>query len=171
MASEALIRLAQVNGLVDADAKVPHVACRDIGRVALAAALLGPPADGKRYLPAFTDYVSGEDLCQLLGKAPKALAYSNPPDFVLRIFSHESLLMKHDFNKLGRPPFRDAPETVAQMHECRKLLGGDFWTMETWLKENGYDKRLKPAPAPVWIKAVAAVAVLGAAVAFYLWRR
>jgi hypothetical protein len=156
--------------LTDGDAKVPMVACRDIGRLALVAAQMGPPADGKRYLPAFTEYISGEEMCKILEKwHHKPFSYSNPPDFLLRIFSHESLLMKTNFNKHGRPPFSTSPDTVAQKHECRKLLGGDYWTLETWLKENGFDKRLKPAPTPVWVKAAVGLAVAGAAVASYFW--
>jgi hypothetical protein len=159
--------------MADADAKVPHVSCRDIGRVALVAAQLGPPAEGKRYLPAFTDYISGDEICKILEKwHKKPFKYSNPPDFVLRIFSHEGLMMKRSFNEHGRPPFSTAPETVEQMHECRQLLGGDYWTVETWLKENGYDKRLKPAPTPGWVKAAGVVGVVGAAVAaYFLWLR
>ncbi len=90
---------------------------------------------------------------------------------VLRIFSHESLLMKERFNRYGRSPYSESPDTVAQMHECRKLLDGDYWTLETWLKENGHDKRLKPAPTPIWIKVAVGLAAFGAAVAAYFWLR
>jgi hypothetical protein len=156
--------------MADADAKVPHVSCRDIGRVALVAAQLGPPANGKRYLPAFTDYISGDELCKVLEKwHKKPFKYSCPPDLILSLFAHEFLLMKRTFTKEGRPPVSTSPEAVEQMHECRKLLGGDYWTVEAWLKENGFDKRLKPAPTPLWIKAAAGVAAVGAAVAAYVY--
>ena len=106
--------------MADADAKVPHVACRDIGRVALAAAQLGPPSEGKRYLPAFTDYISGEEICKILEKwHRKPFKYSCPPDLVLKLFAHEALLMKRHFNEDGRPPHSTDPASVAQMHECR----------------------------------------------------
>jgi uncharacterized protein YbjT (DUF2867 family) len=160
----------QVNGLAEGDAKVPMVACRDIGRLALVAAQQGPPADGKRYLPAFTDFISGDEICKIVGKwHKKPFTYWCPPDLILKLFSPESLLMKTSFTKHGRAPYVTAPETVEQMHESRKLLGGDYWTVETWLKENGFDKRLKPAPTPIWIKAAAVVGVIGAAVAGYFF--
>lgn len=58
----------------------------------------------------------------------------------------------------------------AQVAETRKLLGNDFWTVERWLQENGFDKKLKPTPTPVWQKALLGVAVVAAAVAWYWFR-
>jgi hypothetical protein len=47
----------QINGMMEADVKVPYVACRDIGKMATVAAKLGPPESGTRYLPGFYSFV------------------------------------------------------------------------------------------------------------------
>ncbi len=162
----------QVNGLMPEDAKVPHVACRDIGRIVLVAAEMGPPQDGKRYLPAWTDFVSGSEICkQFESWHKKPFSYSCPPDFLLGIFSPESLMTKHFFTKNGRPPFSTDPALQEQMFETRNLLKGDYWTVATWFKEHGYDKKLKPSPTPAWQKALIGAVVVGAAVAAYFWLR
>ncbi len=160
----------QINGLAEEDVKVPYVTCRDIGRLALLAANIGPPSEGRRYLPAFTDFVSGKEILRLLETwHRKQFNYWNPPDFVLRFLSPEGLMMKQAFTKYGRPPYSTAPETLEQMYECRKLLQGDFWTLETWLREHGFDKHLRPTPVPLWQKALITVSVLGASAALFWW--
>ncbi len=57
-----------INGMMQDDVKVPYVACRDIGKMAVVAAKLGAPADGKRYLPLLTDFASGRDIKALMEK-------------------------------------------------------------------------------------------------------
>ncbi len=57
-----------------------------------------------------------------------------------------------------------------QLAETRKLLDNDYWTLEKWFQENGFDKKLKPTPTPVWKKLLIGAAVVGAAVYFYYFR-
>lgn len=85
----------QINGMMEPDVKVPYVCCRDIGRMALVAAKMGPPEDGARYLPLVTEFFSGNELKALLEKwHKKTFNYSSPPMFVLNLFAKEAALMK-----------------------------------------------------------------------------
>jgi hypothetical protein len=51
------------------------------------------------------------------------------------------------------------------------LLGNDWWSLERWFQENGFDKKLKPTPTPIWKKAVVGIAVVATAVfAWYYFK-
>lgn len=156
---------------MDADAKIPYVACRDIGRMAWVAATMGPPVDGHRYLPVMTDFVSSDEIRVMFERwHKKPFSYHTAPRFILRLFAHEVLIMRTMFERNGRPPVSDAPETTAQMVETRKLLKNDYWSLERWFIENGMDKKLPPTPPSNWPKIALAAAVAVAAIAYWYSR-
>ncbi len=45
----------------------------------------------------------------------------------------------------------------------------DVMDQETWLREHGFDKHLRPTPVPLWQKALITVSVLGASAALFWW--
>jgi hypothetical protein len=120
----------------------------------------------------WTDFVSGREIKAMMEKWHKQpFSYSVPPMFVLNFFAREVADMRKFFEKYGREPFASDPKYLEQMNETRSLLGGDYWTLERWFKENGFDKKLKPTPTPLWKKVLAAGSVIVGVAAFFYYRR
>jgi len=167
-----------VVGMVSGDAKVPYVACRDIGKMALVAAQMGPPRlDEKRFLPVWTDFATGEELvaalAKVLGKG-EHFDYSVHPEWLVRFFAPEVYMMRKGFERVGRPPVSLDPKTVEMMNETRALLKNDYWSLEQYLIEAGWDKKdLPPAPTPVWKKVLFGGAIVAAvgAIAYEVLKR
>ncbi|MCC6668028.1 MAG: NmrA/HSCARG family protein [Polyangiaceae bacterium] len=130
------VRRGRVRGFVDADAKVPYIACSDIG--ALAAVALSAPSDlvGKT-VNAVGDLASGEDLVAALGKlrGGERFRYTAPPAFLMRLFAREFFTMRRAFEKYGRPPY---PGLYADaMAETLRWVP-DVTTLEKFLEREGY---------------------------------
>jgi hypothetical protein len=168
------ITMGQMNGVCSEETKLPYVSCRDIGRMAVVAAKMGPPAKGEhRYLPVVTDFVSGTDARRAFSKwHGRPFVHSAPPKLILKLFAHEVFEMRNGFELLGNDPCpvpAARKELLAQVEETRKLLNGDYWTLEQWFVENGMDKKLPPTPTPMWKKALLVGTAVGVAVVAWLW--
>lgn len=142
------------------DVRVSYTSCRDVGRMALVAAKQGPPKD-LRYLPVWTDFVSGDEIVRLMKLwHGKDFTYNAPPLFVVRFFAPEVAAMRDYFEDFGRQQHPN----LEQMYETRQLLGNDYWTLEKWFIENGFDKKLKPVPPSNWKKVLTGAVVVGATI-------
>lgn len=130
------VRKGLVKGFVDGDAKVPYVSCVDIGIVA-ALAFEHPDEYLGKEIKLIGDFVSGLELCQLLGKLRQGeqFKYKTIPRLLMRIFAKEFYLMRVAFEKWGRPPYpKEIEETMAN---CRRLHP-EMLSVERYLESRGY---------------------------------
>ena len=100
------IKKNKVIGMADDDAKVPYIACHDIGIFATMAF-----ENTSKYLNQkinlIGDFISGNDLAKLLsdftnGRVNKHKA---PPKWLMKIFAREWIPLRLFFEKSGRPPY------------------------------------------------------------------
>ena len=141
----------RVSHFIAGDAKQPLCDYSDIAKMAMVALHQGPPDDGQRYLPVWSDFVSGEEVCRIMEELRGgAFAYSAPPAFVLRLFAPEIYLMRQDFESRGRPPLSQDVRTFAQMTETRRLLNNTHTTMRQWLKDQQYATKALPQSSSIW---------------------
>lgn len=129
----------RVRGFVDRDAKVPLVACRDIGE-AVAALFEAFEAHGGRRYDLVDGLWSGSDICAALGRirGGERFAWSAPPRWLLKLFAKEFYKMRVSFEALGRPPFPPAYERA--LVDTLDLVP-DRWTLDEFLLAKGFDRR------------------------------
>ncbi len=134
------VKKGSIRGFVDGDAKVPYISCKDIG--AFAALAFERPADyiGKE-IDLIGDFVSGEELCQTLGKLRNGerFKYKTLPRFIMRIFAKEFYAMRVAFEKWGRQPY--PKEILEAMSECKRMHP-EVFSVEQYLKAQGYETRI-----------------------------
>lgn len=133
------IKNGLIRGFVAADAKVPYVACADIGAFA-AIAFERPDIYIGKGINLISDFVSGQDLCSILSalRNGERFRYKSPPQLILRIFAKEFYLMRSYFDKNGRPPY---PKEVFQVIENCKEIHPNLLTVEEFLKRRGFETK------------------------------
>jgi uncharacterized protein YbjT (DUF2867 family) len=133
------VQKGKVRGFVDADAKVPLVACRDIGEAA-AELLENFAAHAGRRINLVDGLYSGLDICAALSRlrGGEPFRWSAPPKLLMRLFAKEFYKMRVAFEENGRPPIRQ--ELTDAVDETDKLVP-DHLTLETYLKMKGFDTR------------------------------
>ena len=135
------VRSGRVRGFVDAHAKVPLVACRDIGRAA-AVVLENLEAHLGRRHNVIGGLYSGLDICDRLWRlrGGEKFRYGAPPRLLMRLFAPEFYKMRRTFEEAGHPPF--PPFYEAGLRETAALIG-QATTLEAFLRDKGYaDKPL-----------------------------
>lgn len=134
------VRKGRVRGFVDADAKVPLVACRDIGEAATELLENFDTHAGRR-INLVDGLYSGLDICGALSRlrGGEPFKWSAPPKLLMRLFAKEFYKMRIAFEENGRPPIRT--ELTDAVRETDKLVP-DHLTLDTYLKMKGYDTRV-----------------------------
>ena len=134
------VRKGKVRGFVDADAKVPLVACRDIGEAA-AALLENFDAYAGRRVNLMDGLYSGLDICAALSRlrGGEPFSWSAPPKLLMRLFAKEFFKMRKAFEENGRPPI--PPVLTDAVRETEALIPNHL-TLDTYLKLKGYDTKL-----------------------------
>ncbi len=113
------IKNRTVTGMADGDAKVPYIACEDIGIFAKMAF-----EDPEKYLNQkinlVGDFLSGTELAQLLNKLTngKVNKHKVPSKWLMKIFARQWLPLREFFEKCGRPPYPE--EMMAALINCKK---------------------------------------------------
>jgi len=130
------VKRGSVRGFVAGDAKVPYVACADIG-VLVAAALSRPAEVLGKEVRALGDLVSGADLAAALSKLRRGerFKYKAVPAIVLRLFAREFHQMRREFESYGRPPALSRYQPV--LEETRKFCP-EPPTIDAFLARRGY---------------------------------
>jgi len=130
------IKKGKVRGFVDADAKVPFVACRDIGRAAAGVLEDFPRHAGKRY-NLISGVYSGLDICATLSRLRhgETFRWSAPQRLLMRLFAKEFYKMRLAFETMGRPPF---PHSFDEALQTTTALVGQPTTLEQYLRGKGY---------------------------------
>lgn len=108
-----------LTGQADGDAKVPYVACTDIGAFA-ALAFADPERFEGRQLNLVGDFTSGDELAAMLtrvGGTP--VRHKAPPVWLMHVFAREWIALRRTFERWGRPP-HPRPMLDA-VDECRRL--------------------------------------------------
>ena len=133
------VRKGRVRGFVDADARVPLVACRDIGEAA-AELLENFDIYAGRRINLVDGLYSGLDICDALSRlrGGERFTWSAPPKLLMRLFAPEFYKMRVAFEESGRPPIR--PELTDAVRQTNELLP-DHLTLDSYLKMKGYDTR------------------------------
>ena len=133
------VRKGKVRGFVDAGAKVPLVACRDIGEAAAVLLENFETCAGRRF-SLVDGFYSGQDICDTLSRlrGGEPFRWSAPPKLLMRLFAKEFYKMRTAFEEYGRPPF--PPQINDAIRETEELVP-DHLTLETYLKMKGYDTR------------------------------
>lgn len=130
------IRQGWIKGFVAEDAKVPYIACADIGALAACAFEHRDELIGKE-INALSELVSGQDLADTLSKLRNGepFRYKAPPAFVLWLFAREFYQLRRVFEKSGRSPH---PKEYADAIEETRRLCPNWTSMERHLEQRGY---------------------------------
>lgn len=132
------IKKNKVIGMADDDAKLPYIACRDIGIFA-AKAFENPSKYIGQKINLIGDYLSGTELAGLLsdftnGKINK---HKPPPKWLMRIFAREWIPLREFFERTGRPPY--PPKTFEAIDQCKQLHPG-ILSFSDYIRQIGYKK-------------------------------
>lgn len=129
-----------VRGLADGDAKIPYVACADIGSCA-AIAFARPDEYLGKGIDLVADFVSGQELCDTLSKLRNGehFKYKTIPKLMMRLFAKEFYKMRVTFETWGRPPY--PTEITDALSACRSM-NPRMLSIEQYLKSAGYDSKV-----------------------------
>lgn len=113
------VKRGVLTGQADGDAKVPYVACADIGAFA-ALAFADPDRFLGRRLNLIGEFVSGDDLAATLTRVGgRTVRHKAPPIWLMHIFAREWISLRRLFEQWGRPPH--PPVMLDALAECRDL--------------------------------------------------
>lgn len=128
------VKRGVVTGQADGDAKIPYVACRDIGRLA-AMAFAHPDDFLGRKINLIGDFLTGDDLAEVLTRVTgRPHRHKAPPVILMRIFAREWIPLRRSFEAWGRPPH--PPAMLEGIEESRSLLP-DILTFEDYIRSTG----------------------------------
>lgn len=113
------VKRGVLTGQADGDAKIPYVACTDIGAFA-ALAFADPDRFLDRKLNLIGDFITGDDLAVTLTRVGgRPVRHKAPPIWLMRIFAREWITLRRLFERWGRPPH--PPVILDALAECRDL--------------------------------------------------
>lgn len=134
------VKKGVITGQADNDARVPYIACRDIGRLA-AMAFAEPDRFLGRRINLIGDFVSGDELAEILTRVTgRPHRHKAPPIPLMWIFAREWIPLRRHFERWGREPH--PPLMLEGIEESRRLLP-DILTFEDYLRLIGFGE-LKP---------------------------
>ena len=124
-----------LTGQADGDAKIPYVACTDIG--AFAALAFAEPdrfIDPKLHL--IGDFISGDDLAATLTRVgARPVRHKVPPVWLMHIFAREWITLRRLFEGWGRPPH---PQVLLDaLADCRSMRP-DTLDFEQYARRTGW---------------------------------
>ena len=133
------VKKNRIRGFTAPDAKVPYVACKDIGEFA-ALALANPDQYLGKKIELVADFVSGVELAHVMDELREGehFKYSAVPKIMMRVFAKEFYRMRLLFEEWGTPPY---PEGIAEAMEACKDRLPEITTMKGYLQSHGYDHK------------------------------
>ncbi len=131
------IKKSTVTGMADGDAKVPYVACQDIGIFA-SMAFANPEKYLGRKINLIGDFLSGDELARLLSKVTDGRVHKHkaPPKWLMKIFAREWLPLREFFERCGRPPY---PEGMTKALITCKKEHHEMLSFEKYLELFGHN--------------------------------
>jgi uncharacterized protein YbjT (DUF2867 family) len=129
------VKRGALTGQADGDAKIPYVACTDIGAFA-ALAFADPERFVDRKLNLLGDFTSGDNLAATLTRVGgRPVRHKVPPVWLMRIFAREWITLRRMFEGWGRPPH---PQVMLDaLAECRSLRP-DMLDFERYVRTTGW---------------------------------
>jgi uncharacterized protein YbjT (DUF2867 family) len=130
-----------VTGQADGDAKIPYIACRDIGKYA-SMVFADPETYKGKALNLVGDFISGDELAQILTKLDergKPYRHKAPPRFLMWIFAREWMPLRAMFEQWGRAPH---PEAMLEAIHRSKELYPNLLSFEHFLRLELFDHNL-----------------------------
>jgi len=129
------VKRRTLTGQADGDAKVPYIACTDIGAFA-ALAFADPETFLGRTLNLVGDFVSGDELAATLTRVGgRTVRHKAPPMWAMRIFAREWITLRRTFESWGRPPHPPAMlDALADCHGVRP----ETLDFEGYLRSTGW---------------------------------
>ncbi|MCC5927762.1 MAG: NmrA/HSCARG family protein [Cyclobacteriaceae bacterium] len=133
------VKKGVIKGFVDADAKVPYIYAKDIGKFVRNAFLHYDNYQG-REISIIGDIVSGFELGEIFQSIRKGqkFKYKSVPRILMRIFAKEFYTMRVFFETYGRKPFLDIPEKVLVE---TKTIQPDITSMRDFLLLENFDSK------------------------------
>lgn len=133
------VKKGVITGQADGDAKVPYIACRDIGKFA-GKAFDDPEKFIGKKLNLVGDFISGDELAQVLSRISNGKPYKHkaPPMLLMWLFAREWIPLRKQFETWGRTPH---PETMLKAITESKELLPEILSFEQFLKLEGFDQR------------------------------
>ncbi len=129
------VKRGVLTGQADGDAKIPYVACTDIGAF-VALAFADPDHFIGRKFNLLGDFISGDDLAAMLTRVGGgAVRHKVPPVWLMRIFAREWITLRRMFEQWGRPPH--PPAMLDAQAECRSLRP-DMLDFEQYVRTTGW---------------------------------
>lgn len=129
-----------ITGMADNDAKIPHIACHDIGRIA-AMAFENPKYFQGKKLNLIGDFISGNELANIVSKISGGKPYKHRPVplFLMYLFARTWIPLRKHFERWGREPY---PEQMMQAIKHTKEILPDLLTFEQYLRWKNWDNKL-----------------------------
>lgn len=129
-----------ITGMAANDAKLPHIACRDIGKIA-AMAFANPAEFKGKKLNLAGDFISGNELAAVASKLSGSKTYRHKPVplFLMYLFARVWIPLRKHFEKWGQAPYPE--EILRAVKQTREFLP-EALTFEQYLKWKGWDKKL-----------------------------
>ncbi|NHE56600.1 NmrA/HSCARG family protein [Cyclobacterium plantarum] len=130
-----------IRGMASNDTKIPHIACRDIGKFA-AMAFEEPGKFVGQKLNLIGDFMSGNELAALASKLSngKTTYKHKPVSIVLMwLFARTFISLRRHFERWGQAPY---PDEMLSAIKQTKELRPETLTFAQYLKWKGWDKRL-----------------------------
>lgn len=133
------VKKGVITGQADGDAKVPYIACRDIGKFA-GMAFENPEKFIGKKLNLIGDFISGDELAQVLSRVcnGKPFKHKAPPMLLMWIFARIWIPLRKQFEEWGRSPYPESIETA--LKETRSILP-EAMTFADYLHYSGWDKK------------------------------
>ncbi len=135
------VKKGVITGMAANDAKLPHIAIRDIGKIA-AIAFAKPEQFTGTKLNIIGDFISGNELAALVSKlSEKKKTYRHKPIplFLMYLFARVWIPLRKHFEKWGRAPY---PEEMLNAVKRTRELFPETLTFEQYLKWKGWDRKL-----------------------------
>jgi uncharacterized protein YbjT (DUF2867 family) len=129
-----------ITGTAINKAKIPHIACRDIGKIA-AQAFANPDTFIGKKLNLIGDFISGDTLASIASKLSGNKTYRHKPVPLplMYIFARNWIPLRKHFERWGQPPY--PAEMLKGIEQTRKILP-DVLSFEQYLRWTGWDKKL-----------------------------
>jgi uncharacterized protein YbjT (DUF2867 family) len=130
-----------IKGFVDSDAKVPYIACRDIGLTVKAVLRQLQIYNGKS-IRLLGDVISGDELAVIVTRLRgETFRYRTAvPHFVMRLFAKEFYFMRLSFESFGRDEAQQAQAKNDMAY--LKTIVPELSSMEDHLKREGWASKV-----------------------------
>lgn len=129
-----------ITGMAENQAKLPHIACRDIGRVA-AKAFANPGSFQGKKINLVGDFISGDELAAIVSKLSGGKPYRHKPVplILMYLFARTWIPLRKHFERWGREPY---PEAIVQAIKQTREILPDALTFEEFLKWKNWENKL-----------------------------